>query len=85
MKAETLPGHRNEKRIQFEDQATSEDANFMVNLLPSDNNESFVNQITQSPIRGTVRDRTGPFENFYVPIHEDASASAKAKIKDLQG
>ena len=33
MKAETLHGHRNEKRIQFEDQATSEDANFMVNLM----------------------------------------------------
>ena len=23
-------------------------------------------------------------DNFYIPIHEDASASAKAKIKDLQ-
>ena len=27
----------------------------------------------------------GTLDNFYAPIHEDASTSAKAKIKDLQG
>ena len=85
MKGETQPISKN-GHVQFEDQATSEDPNFMVNLLPSDNNGSFINQITQSPIRGEIgMDKDIGLTNFYQPIHEDASANAKAKIKDLQG
>ena len=52
----------------------------MVDLLPSAVNGSFVNQMTSSPIKDNIYALDN---NFYAPVHEDASASAKAKIKDL--
>ena len=53
----------------------------MVDLLPSAVNASFTNQLTGSPIKDNLYALEN---NFYAPVHEDASASAKAKIKDLQ-
>ena len=78
--AETQPGFKSDRRIQFEDQTISEDPNFMVDLLPSAVNASFTNQLTGSPIKDNLYALEN---NFYAPVHEDASASAKAKIKDL--
>ena len=52
----------------------------MVDLLPSAVNASFTNQLTSSPIKDNLYALEN---NFYAPVHEDASASAKAKIKDL--